>query len=190
MTTLPYVDQSASGLRFYLVAGAVDVEPFTVIATRRLYWNHHKIEMGILGASHFLRIDYGDGNILSEIFACAEMDLKQSFIKSAPFSDLPAQVQVPFQGMRYRFSPRLANWEDGIAELEDLRKQIALASKERTWGLEHQFPSLPGDDETKPPLTLMWAKVGGQFTLKTAHCYPNEGHIVFTTTTMSNMKGQ
>jgi hypothetical protein len=188
--TIPYVDQSASGLRFYLVAGAVDVEPFTVIATRQLQWNHHKIEMGILGASHFLRIECGDSDVLSEVFACAEVDLERSFIKSAPFSDLPAQVQVPFEGMRYRFSPRLVCWEDGAAELCELRKQIAESSVERrTWGLEHQFPSLPGDDETKPPLTLLWAKVGGQFTLKTAHCYPNEKQIVFTTTTLSKMKG-
>lgn len=187
--TTPYVDQSASGLRFYLVAVAVDVEPFTVIATQQLKWNHHSIEMGILGASHFLRIDDGDGRTLSEIFACAEIDLQKSFIKSAPFSDLPTQVQVQSEGVQYRFSPRLVAWKDGIAELNELRKQVAYSSDDaRTYGLEHQFPSLHSDDETKPPLTLMWAKVGGQFTLRTAHCYPNEGQIVFTTTTL-NKKG-
>lgn len=186
--SIPYVDQSASGLRFYLVAAAIDVEPFTVIATQQLKWNHHAIEMGILGASHFLRIDDGEGRVLSEIFACAEIDLQKSFIKSAPFSDLPAQVQVQSEGMQYRFSPRLVRWEDGAAELDELRTQIIRSSNQtRCYGLEHQFPSLPGDDETKPPLTLLWAKVGGQFTLKTAHCYPNEGQIVFTTTTMSKI---
>ena len=188
--TTPYVDQSASGLRFYLVAQAVDVTPFTVIAKTEFRWNHHEIEMGILGASHYLCIDSDDGRTLSEIFACADIDLDGSFIKSAPFFDLPAAVQVPFGDKHYRFSPRLVRWEDGVVELDTLRKQIARASvQQRTWGLEHQFPSLPGDDETKPPLTLLWAKVGGQFTLKTAHCYPNEGQIVFTTTTMSKTRG-
>lgn len=184
--TIPYVDQSASGLRFYLVAGTVDVTPFDVITTQAFQWHHHKIEMGILGASHFLRINWGDGRVLNEVFACAEIDLQQSFIKSAPFTDLPAEVRAPFADTVYCFKPRLVSWEEGVHELSEMRSHIANASSDhRTWGLEHQFPSLPGDDETKPPLTLLHAKVGGQFTLKTAHCYPNEGQIVFTTTTVN-----
>lgn len=184
-----YVDQSASGLRFYLVASHVDVEPFEVIAKKQFRWDHRQLEMGILGASHYFRVDWGEGKILNEVLACADIDLDRSYLKSAPFAELPTQVQVPFADKVYRFSPRLVSWEEGRAELSELRWQITDAtSKRRTWGLEHQFPSLSGDDETKPPLTLLWAKVGGQFTLKTAHCYPNEGKIVFTTTTLSKRR--
>lgn len=185
-----YVDQSASGLRFYLISEAVDVSPFVVIKTTEFQWNHQQIEMGILGASHFLRIDRGEGRHLSEIFACAEMDFSTSFIKSAPFLDLPAQVQVEQGGVRYRFVPRLMSWGNGAERLASLRERIAHAiPSQRTWGLEHEFPRLPGTPENTPPLTLMWARVGGQFTLETAHCYPNDGQIVFTTTTLSKTKG-
>lgn len=185
---LPYVDQSASGLRFYLVRDYVDVSPFTVIAETSFRWNHLDIDMGILGASHFLRIN-DKATPVSEIFACAELMHEKPFVRAAPFPDLPSQIQVPFENLFYRFIPRLVSWEDGQEELAILRTAIARSgNKTRTHGLEHQFPSLPGDDETKPPLTLVYAKVGGQLTLKTAHCYPNEGQIVFTTTTL-NKKG-
>lgn len=188
--TTEYVDQSASGLRFYLVAAELDVIPFDVLATTSFKWNHCSIETGILGASHYLRIDLDDGNILTELFACADVDTEAAFLRSAPFSNLPAQVLVPFHGSEYRFVPRLVSWNEGAAELKELQTRIEKASYvHRTWGLKHRFPSLPGDDETKPPLTLVHARAGGQFTLKTAHCYPNEEQIVFTTTTISK-KGQ
>lgn len=186
---LPYVDQSASGLRFYLVRDRVDVSPFTVIKETSFRWNHLDVDMGILGASHFLRINDRLFS-LSEIFACATIEHQKPFVQAAPFPDLPSQIQVPFEHFLYRFKPRLVSWESGVKELGILRAAIARSgSRTRTYGLEHQFPSLPGDEETKPPLTLVYAKVGGQLTLKTAHCYPNEGQIVFTTTTLNKMKG-
>lgn len=183
---MDYVDQSAAGLRFYLVADKVDVEPFTVISNQHFRWNHREVEMGILGASHYLRINCGEERFLTELFACADIETQASAIKSSPFENLPAKIEVPFVQCRYRFTPRLVSWDDGDAELTKLRQDISRAStRYRTCGLEHQFPSLPGDDETKPPLTLIHAKIGNRLTLKTAHCYPNEEQIVFTTTTLN-----
>ena len=184
--TAPYVDQSASGLRYFLVADHVDVTPFTVIASKRFNWDHRQIEMGILGASHYLRINWGDGQVLTELFACADPQLEGLFVKSAPFDKLPVRQEVTFADKVYRFTPRLLSWAAGEAELAKLVTAVEDSDpKPRQWGLMHQFPSLPGDDETKPPLTLVHARIGGQFTLKTAHCYPNEEQIVFTTTTIS-----
>lgn len=181
-----YVDLSASGLRYYLVSTGMDVTPFTIISQQTFQWDHRKVTMGILGASHFLRIDSGEGKVLTELFACAEIEATAASLRSAPFPDLPAKVEAPFAGMTYRFSPRLVPWEDGVNELSELRRAVQVASAtHRTWGLEHQFPSPDGDGNDKPPLTLVHAKVGGKFNLKTAHCYPNEDQIVFTTTTMS-----
>lgn len=183
---MDYVDQSATGLRYFLVADAVDVTPFSVIETTSFQWHHRKIEMGILGASHYLRIDWGDGKVLTELFACADPQIEAAFVKSAPFTDLPARTEVPFADKVYRFAPRLVSWEEGEAELATLVRSVEGSHPDhRQWGLMHQFPSLSGDDEKKPPLTLVCARVIGQLTVKTAHCYPNEGQIVFTTTTVS-----
>lgn len=183
---MEYADQSASALRFYLRAGYVDVTELSIIRETSFAWNHQTIEMGILGASHFLRISSPDGKVLSEVFACTELDLPGSFIKSAPFDELAPKVEARHAGLCYRFSPRLVGWDDGKEELEILREAIASNdAANRMHGFEYQFPVLPGADLSKPPLTLMSAKVGGQFTLKTAHCYPNEEQIVFTTTTLS-----
>lgn len=181
-----YVDQSASGLRYFLAASSLDVTPFEVIKTASFNWEHRTIEMGILGASHYLQIDWGDNRVLTELFACANPAIDVAFIKSAPFTDLPVQHLVSFADKQYRFTPRLVSWEDGRAELEALERSIAQADNvNRAWGLKHQFPSLPEDDHTKPPLTLAYARVGAELNLKTAHCYPNEEQIVFTTTSLS-----
>jgi hypothetical protein len=183
---MDYVDQSADGLRFYLTADDVDVEPFTVISSQCFRWNQRVIDFGILGASHYLKINFGGGQFLTELFACADIETQTASIKSAPFGNLPAKVEVPFAQSIYRFTPRLVSWSEGEAELEELRQDIDRASAQhRTWGLEHQFPSLPGDDETKPPLTLVHVQSKGQLTLRTAHCYPNDEQIVFTTTTLN-----
>jgi hypothetical protein len=186
---MKYVDQSATGLRYFLIAEGVDVTPFEVIDTASFRWDHRRIEMGILGASHYLRIDWGDGQVLTELFACADPQLDVAFVKSAPFKDLPVRQEVDFADNLYRFVPRLVSWNEGKDELAELVQAIVGATPERRqWGLTHQFPSLPGGDETKPPLTLVYARVGGTFTLKTAHCYPNEDQIVFSTTTISKRR--
>lgn len=186
---MDYVDQSAAGLRYFLIAQKIDVSPFSVIGTSRFRWDHRWIEMGILGASHYLRVDWGNGQVLTELFACAEPELDVAFVKSAPFQDLPVRSEVTFADKVYRFTPWLVPWSEGEAELAELANRVEDSHPtHRQWGLQHQFPSLPGDTAGKPPLTLVHAKVGGQFTLKTAHCYPNEEQIVFTTTTISNRR--
>lgn len=180
-----YVDQSASGLRFFLVGADVNVIPLEIIDTVSFAWSGHQLEMGILGASHFLKIKFADGRSLSEVFACADLELHDSYLKSAPFTDLPAQVIAPVANHTYSFVPRLVTWSAGADELDALRHAISNSqSNDQEYGLAHQFPSLEGDDQTKPPLTLLWVECGETLVLKTAHCYPNEEQIVFTTTTI------
>ena len=185
-----YIDQSASGLRYFLVGADVNVEPFQIIDRISLDWFDHQLELGILGASHFLKIKFAGGQTLSEVFACADINLHECYLKSAPFRDLPAQVIVSKDQYEYAFVPRLVTWSDGADELARLRHAIrASAPKSEQWGLAHQFPSLEGDDMSKPPLTLMYIELGSTLTLQTAHCYPNEEQIVFTATTLA-LKGQ
>lgn len=186
---MDYVDQSAAGLRYFLIAQGVDVTPFSVIDSKSFRWDHRRIEMGILGASHYLKIDWGNGQVLTELFACADPQLDVAFVKSAPFKDLPVRQEVTFADKVYRFTPRLVSWAEGEAELAELVEAVdASVHDHRQWGLKHQFPSLPGEDAGKPPLTVLHAHTRKAFNLKTAHCYPNEGQIVFTTTTLSKRR--
>jgi hypothetical protein len=181
---IDYVDQSASGLIFYLTQGDVDVHALTVLASTEVSWDSYTVEAGILGASHYLRIRKECDVSLVEVFACAELNLKTPLIVSGPLGTLETKVNSRIGPLIYSFEPRRMTWEKGRNELTQLTKAVEDAKVSPCrFGLSFEFPCTVRDG--KKAVTLVLGDfISSQFILRTAHCYPNENVIVFTRTTL------
>lgn len=182
-----YVDQSAKGLRYYFAHGIEDVTELTVLASIDCSWKEHTLTMGILGASHFLHVRGPHGRDFTEILACAELSIHNPIASYAPCSDaFITKIQHSIHRYLYTFQSQLWEWSEGEMHLHALQVAVTEAcNRDHTLGLTHQFPSLDNVPNQKPPLTLIWARAGEDFIMRTAHCYPNEDRFVLTTTTLS-----
>ncbi|MES2006704.1 MAG: DUF2617 family protein [Patescibacteria group bacterium] len=176
-----YADQSAHGLKLHLLTGEVGMDQFEVVSSQELLSGSLILRGYIIGASHVFTLLLPDARVLNEVFACVDMQEQGSVVKSGSLGELDATLCAAFWNISYSFSPRLLSWKEGEQELISLRETVAAAPSSRQLGLAYEFPKLSSDSH--PPLTLVWAEAGeNRFSWKTAHCYPNENHIVFTET--------
>ncbi len=177
-----YEDQSAAALIFQLISGAVDTTQFTIVKEGNLEVGGAHVRAGIIGASHFLTLTLPSGEVLNEVFACTHVHTESPRVIAGPLGSLMATTTSRVHGgsVVHAFTPRLVVWGEGARELSELHELIRRAKRGDEIGLSFKFPSKDGDD--RPPLTLVWVygRNPGRITVKTAHCYPNEGSIVFT----------
>jgi hypothetical protein len=188
---MKYVDQSARDLRFYLVSGEVDVAALTILRDCEFSFCGRSVRIGILGASHFVCLKDGNEEPLYEVFACAELTLSGSYLHGGPLGKLRPDVRVQIGGIDYSFEQRLVFWPEASDELHSLTELVEDAPNEgHSYGLIYEFPAI--GMVLYKPRTLVHADIASTLpetlVVKTAHCYPNEGTVVFTKTTLSISK--
>ena len=183
-----YIDQSAYDLRLHVVGGRLDLSQFTLLAAGRLGGPELRVQAGIIGASHVLAIQRGDEPLLHEVFACTEVrgDARTERLYTGAVKELPASLECAAGGgLGYRFRSRVTETGEAREVLAGLEVRISRAAAGRRrdeLGLAHVFPALPGGEA---PKTLVWVSLDAalqRVRVETAHCYPNEGTIVFSET--------
>lgn len=190
MGGVEYKDQSASDLRLSLLEGPLDTNQFMILQADTIYVGGVKVETGIIGTSHFVRLDFGD-RCFSEVLACTPVRAHQA--KSFFYGTLRelryGEISLAFAT---RFSYRLqvnvsldeqnnirllSSMEQLVKEAQDLKLRIGL-------GFEFPIKDSIMVHALYSPQTLIW--VNGEeaevIYIKTAHAYPNERSVVLTET--------
>jgi hypothetical protein len=182
-----YVDQSAAELRLNVVGGPLDLRPFTLLRAARIRGTALSVGAAILGASHVLAVRRAGLAELCEVFACRDpgppMEPARRFYSGGP-RELSWEVE---EGLAYRFHPEQADLASGAARLRALEERALAARRRRGQiGLHYTFPSSPDLPPARTrPKTVVWVEVAAderRLCVETAHCYPNEDTIVFSTT--------
>lgn len=196
-----YVDQSALELKLCVFNGIPDLEGSGV----RLFKERRaevspgiSVHLGIIGASHIFSFSIGDSFRMTEILACTEPPAFDGYTLKMPLGMIASEERnhemplliLPLPGVFYTFDGFIGEASEkalaGIAELKRGMREVA--SKEpNTICLEHDFGSHEsGGAYGFPPETLVqfsWLREGVA-TLSTVHTYPNEGKLVYTTTSL------
>ena len=171
---LVYIDQSANDLKLLVTEGELQLDQFQVLCSDSIKREHVTFDMGIIGASHYMRIKTADGQ-LNEIMACVDVEYEQ-LLNTAPlqFSQDIIEADQESMKIRYRCSPKIYRWEEGtqamsfvaalVAEVENSAGQI---------GLIHEFP---GSSTDRPAQTIVWGELVNENEIhaRTIHSYPNE----------------
>ena len=176
---IAYVDQSASGLALNLVDGAVDVGPFTIFRAGTVTRRDITIRAAIIGASHMLSFAT-PGATLTEMFACTDALGGANRILFGPLGDLlEAMTELTFaDGRRYRFNASLG------AAAAATRLRTRSTRGRRSLRLTFKFPRRP--ERRATPETIVVVTSGRQHVIaETAHCYPDEGKTVITSSELS-----
>jgi hypothetical protein len=174
-----YVDQSASGLALNLVEGAVDINQFTVFRTATVNRRDITIRAAIIGASHVLSFTT-PGAVLTEMFACTEAIGGANRILFGPLGDLlEATTELTFaDGRRYRFNASVA------APAAVARLRAGAWRGGSCLRLRFTFPRRP--DRRATPETIVAVTHGRRRVVsETAHCYPDEGKVVITSSELT-----
>lgn len=188
MAELVYTDQSAELLNLNLVKGAVDKNKLTVLSTGAVEVAYGKIEVGIIGASHYLEFSCPEGSVvLTEVFACLDLSVSEK-IFSGKLNELKS-VQKQIGEISYSFNAKRFNWKNGKDKFYNLLNAISFNENHYNLGLQFVFPS-EGLYEFSP-ITAVFLKVNPdtfEVKLETLHAYPNEDSLVFTETILSKGK--
>lgn len=200
---MEFLDVSSAELRFNLVSGVIDISNLQPVDRSRaavlLGGRRFEVEVGILGASHFMTIrpqDADDHAQLTEVFACGEVEVAAQRLYFGPLGGLgvilPVTQTLLDGAYTYTFEAWTNCWSPGIYTLVvDLERETVRAQAAKgdlPLGLAFEFPSLPSVDGAasyQRPLTLVLMEVDprkGELTLRTIHSYPNEERVVFTMT--------
>ena len=174
MKPVEYVDQSASGLALNVIEGAVDLRDFTVFRSGTIGGRSVKICAAIIGASHVLSFET-PGAVLTEIFACSDPRGGSNRILFGPLGDLlEATTELSFaDGRRYRFNAALVT----RAAPERFRGPAARGG--RRLRLAFRFPQR-ADRKARPETIVAVTRMRSRVFADTAHCYPDEGKVVVT----------
>ena len=188
-----YIDQSAAELRLNVVGGPLDPSQFTFLASDRIVGAALHVRAGIIGASHVFEVRHARLPALHEVFACCDVrapaePARQLF--SGDLCDLAGAFECePADGIDYCFSSEVGDLSAGAADLARLESKVQAACRRPgEIGLAHTFPSapLPGTGGSiNVPKTVVWVELDPderRVRVETAHCYPNEQAIVFSTT--------
>jgi len=74
-----FVDQSYTDLQLSIYSGDVDVSSLEILTQqKRIFSPSFSMQAGIIGASHFIKIQYKDF-FFTEVFACAAVQSLMAF---------------------------------------------------------------------------------------------------------------
>jgi hypothetical protein len=191
---VPFKDVSASSLCLNLVSGHVDVSTLHPISETGLILTiggvELKIELGILGASHFMSLaPIGGNRALTEVVACAGVGATDQRLYFGPLGckQIDALTQSIFDGaLIYTFSARTERWAEPAANtVGKLARNIAQANPDLdrpTVGLTFEFPHSSTVHTDQQPMTLVYLEADPDrgIRLQTVHSYPNDSVVVVT----------
>lgn len=191
MAMIAYADQHPDALFHALCVGEVDLQRFNVLSTGTLVGPQYTVTVGILGASHFVRVAHA-WDALTEIFACTGSPITPSRV-SSPLADvLDHPVERTEGELTYRFSAdvltnnRRRKRFDATQAVDDFTDLLAPSISDQQVGLSFEFPH-PRERLPFLPVTMVHAQVNRawtQLTIRTVHAYPddNDGSAVLTRT--------
>lgn len=178
-----YIDQSAAELRLNVVGGPFDLAQFTLLRAGQVVGSALRVRAGIIGASHVLAVQHARLPELHEVFACCDPGPTPAPARRLYSGGACELACEPADGFAYRFSPQVSDLESGAKFLLALEERVREGRGERGQiGLAYTFPSSPEHAGAK---TVVWVGVDPDekaVRVETAHCYPNEGTIVFSET--------
>ncbi len=180
-----YIDQSANDLRLNLVYSALDTSSLNVIVLQEIDYDDVNIEVGIIGASHYLSIKHKDRQF-SEVFACLELNstTQQCIVKKG--NELASSIFERInEDLQYKFNSEILNWNKSSAiKYEQFSKDTYSNSKSTdAIGLSHIFPHKK-DVNFEAKTQVYVIKSEGKILVNTLHAYPNEEKLVFTQTSI------
>jgi hypothetical protein len=199
-SAMAYRDQSAEDLRLNLIDGEVDLAQFRTHERACLACDWIAIDARIIGASHAMRMELSDGTRFHEILACGPVSAPAPALYSDRVLSRSGPIELELgEGIGYRFEAEDVSATVGAARLSDLSTRVREAEgarpAARAWGLRFDFPSSPArvdDAGAEPACTLAWLRISedmARIEVETAHSYPNEARIVFSSTRLSRPLG-
>jgi len=180
-----YIDQSAKELRLNLVDGQLDKAPLSVLVTDNNVLGSIDIEVGIIGASHFVSF-LVKKEYFNEIFACIELPesgnrcfVGKVFNKAEPIKYFKKGV------FSYEFTSEILDWNTKTQiKYKNFEKQVEEASNDKKRiGLSYIFPSAK-NDKFYAKTEVMVYRTDDAIVVKSLHAYPNEDKCVFTKSTI------
>lgn len=175
-----YVDQSPDALGLVVAGGRLDPSQFHVLATTGLTRGNLEVELGIIGASHYLLFEH-EGQAISEVLACVKVESPLSLTRVEDFLDGQI-VEGGSTNLDYRFQAHRIGWEEGQDERFRIRKLATeYAQQQGGLGLQETFPAAEGAPAGE---TIVAGRLedGQHLQVETLHSYPNEESIVVTRT--------
>lgn len=183
-----YIDQSSKELRLNLIYSELNKFDLNVISSESITYDDIYIEVGIIGASHYLTIKY-EKNQFSEVFACLELNNSNQ----ACTIKKPEELLVPVKEnitshLKYEFSSEILNWNKSSSQRYNVFSQNTnlCANSKNSVGLSHIFPHKKNDTYLAKTEVFV-KKCTHQILVETLHAYPNEDKIVFTKTTIEKL---
>lgn len=176
---MEYVDQSADNIVLNTIDGDFSFDELNLISQKEFFIGRTKISFGILGASHFLKVE-NKNDIFAEVFACIKMDKKESFslIDAASNKSLNLEKKL----LDYSFkSTRVKMDSNSKKRYSSVVAQSSLVEV-FPGDAEYIFPMGEDSFEFEPLTAIAIKAVGKDIYLETLHSYPNEQTLIFTDT--------
>ena len=179
-----YEDQSFKNLRFSVIQHYLDLSQFCILSKDCMVQQSIKIEACIIGSSHLIMYRIGLLR-LYEVFACTDIQTANKRVFYGPIEDMAVgQVKLRFPNADYSFHSTVRDWAAGETEFQLLEEQINLKKDfENCIGLDYEFPQ---QNQPHIPKTLVliqpFNKNQKLIEVSTAHSYPIEETLVFTST--------
>lgn len=167
---MEYVEQSADTLRLYVVSGAVDLDQFTILKESNLYWDSVPVSFGVLGASHFLKLQLAE-NSFYEICACTDgkfpdtskLHISKWLHPETTVTEIENSSIVYTHDVHF-FDLREINPTDRFNDYTNTQKV--------------SFPV--SGHESEAAVTLVGIKLNNQLRIRSIHTYPDECTAVET----------
>ncbi len=174
-----FIDQSATNLQLALYSGDVDLSPLNIITeTTQQLSPTRSLQVGIIGASHFIKIRYG-ANFFTEIFACTDLS---AFQPNKLYADNTKELKNlsidRINGLQYDFQHQFQSLEDQEQIYQEVDQAINQLS---TKGIHLSFTFPQSDDTAFTARTITVADVSEDLSIIqsfTIHEYPQENIIV------------
>lgn len=174
-----FIDQSATNLQLSLYDGDVDLSPLNIITQSSQQLSPTRsLQMGIIGASHFIKIQYGS-YFFTEIFACTDLSTFQSsklYIEST--KELKNLSIERTNGLQYEFQHQFHSLNKQEHIYKELAQQINQLSAKGIH-LSFTFPKAQNNNLIARTITVVDVNEDlSTIQSFTIHEYPQEEIIV------------
>jgi len=181
-----FVDQSHTQLQLGLYDGDVDLSTLQILVEKTVEITPvFQIKAGIIGASHFIKIQYKE-RCFTEVFACALIeDTSCQNIYRASFSKLQTLAINPLPSLSYQFNHQFNSFKNQASIYKNLQQRINSLSTKGIY-LSYSFPSIT--EQIATAKTVVVADVNkalSAINTFTIHEYPEEQVIVTNESTFS-----
>ena len=178
-----FSDDSAAALRLRLYDRALDRSSIGVLVAGAAGGSGVVLEAAVIGASHFIEVR-ANGTVFTEMLACRAVPEAEPTADLAPGRGTVDRVLAG--GSRYRFTACTLEWPQSKRDLDRLRDRISKCQSEPSEiGLSYRFPDTSARAEFSPETLVFAAARQYSVVVRTAHCYPSEGLVVFSSSDLA-----